>query len=138
MRTAPPLWMLRTAFRAVGSVAPGGAPRWAEILFCRPPRHEPHPTEQAFLATGTRFTVRSDHRDLAAWVWGEGPVVILTHGWGGRAGRFGALAGALLAGGFKVVVFDAPAHGASMGDQASLPQFSRALRDIGGTFESIH
>jgi pimeloyl-ACP methyl ester carboxylesterase len=138
MKTAPPLWMLRTAFRAVGSVAPGMAARWAETIFCRPPRPDPRPAEEAFLATGTRYTVHSDQQDLAVWVWGQGPVVILTHGWGGRAGRFSAMAGALLENGFRVVVFDAPAHGASMGHQASLPQFSQALRDVGATFESIH
>ena len=130
--------MLRTAFRTVGSVAPGVAARWAESIFCRPPRNDPRPADEAFLATGARFTVRSDEHDLAAWVWGQGPVVILTHGWGSRAGRFSALAGSLLANGFRVVVFDAPAHGASMGHQASLPQFSRALKDVGSTFGSIH
>jgi pimeloyl-ACP methyl ester carboxylesterase len=138
LKTAPPLWMLRTAFRAVGSVAPGVAARWAETIFCSPPRHEPRPAEEAFLATGRRLTVRSQEQDLAAWVWGQGPVVILAHGWGGRAGRLSALAGALMENGFRVVLFDAPAHGASMGRQASLPQFSRALRDVGDTVGPVH
>jgi pimeloyl-ACP methyl ester carboxylesterase len=130
--------MLRTAFRTVGTVAPGVAARWAETIFCRPPRPDPRPSEEAFLATGTRLTVRSDGHDLAVWLWGEGPVVLLTHGWGGRAGRFSALAEALIASGFRVVLFDAPAHGASVGQLASLPQFSRALRDVGSRFPSIH
>jgi pimeloyl-ACP methyl ester carboxylesterase len=65
------------------------------------------------------------------WTWGDGPVVVLAHGWGGRAGRFSSIAGALVEAGFRVVLFDAPAHGASMGRQASLPQFSRALRQVG-------
>jgi pimeloyl-ACP methyl ester carboxylesterase len=40
--------------------------------------------------------------------------------------------------GFRVVLFDAPAHGASMGRQASLPQFSRALRDVAATVRPVH
>jgi pimeloyl-ACP methyl ester carboxylesterase len=48
------------------------------------------------------------------------------------------MAGALISSGFRVVLFDAPAHGASMGSQASLPQFSRAIRDVGNTVGSIH
>jgi pimeloyl-ACP methyl ester carboxylesterase len=131
MRTAPPLWMLRTAFRTVGSVAPGVAARWAETIFCRPPRNEPRPSEEAFLGTGERLTVRSEDQDLAVWTWGTGPVVVLAHGWGGRAGRFSSIAGGLVEAGFRVVLFDAPAHGASMGRQASLPQFARALREVG-------
>jgi pimeloyl-ACP methyl ester carboxylesterase len=138
MKSTPPLWMLRTAFRTVGSLAPAVAARWAEAIFCRPPRPHTRPAEEAFLATGTRLSVRSDGHDLAAWVWGRGPVVILTHGWGGRAGRFSALAAALLSQSFQVVVFDAPAHGASKGHQASLPQFSQALKDVASSFDAIH
>ena len=130
--------MLRTAFRAVGSVAPGVAARWAEAIFCRPPRHDPRPAEDAFLATGARTTVRSQNQDLAVWSWGKGPTVVLAHGWGSRAGRFSALAASLVAADFRVVLFDAPAHGASMGHQASLPQFARALRDVGETVGALH
>lgn len=130
MKAAPPLWMLRTAFRAVGAVAPGVAARWAEAIFCRPPRYAARPAEEAFLATGTRDTVRSEDQDLAVWKWGQGPAVVLAHGWGSRAGRFSTLAGSLVEAGFQVVLFDAPAHGASKGEQASLPQFSRALRAV--------
>ena len=133
MKTAPQLWMLRTAFRTVGSVAPEIAARWAETIFCRPPRNQSRPSEEAFLRTGERLTVRSEGKDLAVWTWGSGPAVVVTHGWGGRAGRFGAMAGALTEAGFRVVLFDAPAHGASSGTQASLPQFSRALRQVGDT-----
>jgi pimeloyl-ACP methyl ester carboxylesterase len=136
--TAPPLWMLRTAFRTVGSVAPGVAARWAENIFCRPPRHEPRPSEEAFLATGQRLTVRSENQDLAVWTWGTGPAVVMAHGWGGRAGRFSAIAGSLMQGEFRAVLFDAPAHGASMGRQASLPQFARALRDVADAMGPVY
>jgi pimeloyl-ACP methyl ester carboxylesterase len=138
MKTAPPLWMLRTAFRTVGAVAPGVAARWAETIFCRPPRQEERPAEEAFLNTGTRITVRSEDQDLAVWTWGSGPAVILAHGWGSRAGRFSAVAGALVQAHFRVILFDAPAHGASMGRLASLPQFSRALRAVGDTVGPLH
>jgi len=48
------------------------------------------------------------------------------------------MADALISRGFQVVLFDAPAHGASMGRQASLPQFSRAIRVVGNTVGPIH
>ena len=130
--------MLRTAFRAVGSVAPGVAARWAESIFCSPPRHEPRPSEEAFLATGNRLTVKSENQDLAVWTWGDGPLVIMAHGWGGRAGRFSAIAGALVQAQLRPVLFDAPAHGASMGRLASLPQFARALRDVADAIGPVH
>lgn len=138
MKSAPPLWMLRTAFRTVGTVAPGVAARWAETIFCSPPRNEPRPGEEAFLATGSRLTIRNEEQDLAAWTWGNGAAVLLAHGWGSRAGRFSAMAAALMQAGFRVVVFDAPAHGASMGSQASLPQFSRALQSVAEAVGPVH
>src|SRR3954462_131875 len=93
---------LRAVFTTVGSVAPGIAARWAESIFCTPPRHEPRSADEAHLATGRRFTVGSDGHDLAAWEWGAGPTVILVHGWGSRAGRFSAMARGLVGSGFRV------------------------------------
>jgi pimeloyl-ACP methyl ester carboxylesterase len=130
--------MLRTAFRTVGSLAPGVAARWAEAIFCSPPRREPRPAEEAFLATGNRLTVKSENQDLAVWTWGQGPMILMAHGWGGRAGRFSAIASALVQAQFGVVLFDAPAHGASMGRQASLPQFARALSDVADAVGPVH
>lgn len=138
MNSAPPLWMLRTAFRTIGTLAPGVAARWAETIFCRPPRNAPRPTEEAFLATGRRHNVQSEKEELAVWAWGKGPVVVLTHGWGSRAGRFSNMAQALVGAGFRVVLFDAPAHGASKGNQASLPQFSGALRAVADTVAPVY
>jgi pimeloyl-ACP methyl ester carboxylesterase len=124
------LWALRTAFGTVGRVAPGVAARWAETIFCTPPRHEPRGAEEAFIATGRRFVVPWEGERLAAWEWGAGPTVVLVHGWGSRAGRLSALAAALVGSGFRVVLYDAPAHGVSTGRFASLPEFARALRGV--------
>lgn len=127
---SPRLWALRTAFRTVGTVAPGVAARWAETIFCTPPRHEARSADEAFIATGRRFGVRWEREELAAWEWGRGPTVMLVHGWGSRAGRFAAVASALVEAGFRVVAYDAPAHGISSGRFASLPEFARALRAV--------
>jgi pimeloyl-ACP methyl ester carboxylesterase len=134
---SPRLWALRTAFRAVGAVAPGVAARWAETIFCTPPRHEPRSAEEEFLATGRRFSVRWEQEELAAWEWGSGRTVVLVHGWGSRAGRLTDLAKALAGGGFRVVAYDAPAHGLSTGRFASLPEFARALRALAQVVGSV-
>ena len=131
VRRAPARVMaLRAVFRTVGSVAPEVAARWAETLFCTPPRHEPRSGDESFLSTGRRFTVRWDSQKLAAWDWGTGPTVILVHGWGSRAGRFSVMGRAVLEHGYRVVAYDAPAHGRSTGRLASLIEFARALRAV--------
>lgn len=127
---APPLWMVRTAFRTVGNVAPGVAARWAEAIFCRPPRHQEQAQDTAFLAAGERLALASGRDMLVAWTWGTGPTVLLVHGWGSRAARFSVLGSALVEAGFRVVAHDGPGHGQSSGRRASLPQFAQAIRDV--------
>ncbi|MES3021411.1 MAG: alpha/beta fold hydrolase [Pseudomonadota bacterium] len=58
---------------------------------------------------------------------GEGPVVLLAHGWGGHAGQFKAMASALAEAGLRPVIMEMPAHGRSAGLQSNLPQFVRAI-----------
>jgi pimeloyl-ACP methyl ester carboxylesterase len=117
----------RAAFGAVQRASPGLAARWAERLFCSPPRRAISERMAAWLAAGRRFGLTVGGRRVAAWSWGErGPGVLLVHGWGSRGARFVDLGGALLASGFRVVTFDAPGHGASSGRLSSGLEFARA------------
>jgi pimeloyl-ACP methyl ester carboxylesterase len=120
----------------MGAVAPGIAARWAETLFCTPPARREG--DEAFMATGSRLTLASQGQQLAGWHWGSGPTVVLVHGWGSRASRLSDLASALLGAGFRVVAYDAPAHGESTGRFASLPEFARALSDVALAIGPIH
>ncbi len=122
----------------VGSLAPDVAARWAESLFCRPPRQEARPSEETFLATGRPFTVAASSGSLCAWEWGAGPLVVLAHGWGSRAGRWATLAPMLVDAGFRVITYDAPAHGRSPGRIASLPEFADALLAVASDRGALH
>jgi pimeloyl-ACP methyl ester carboxylesterase len=125
MRTA--VRFTRAAFGAVQRASPGLAARWAERLFCSPPRRPISERMAAWLSGARRFDVPVAGRRVAAWSWGQrGPGVLIVHGWGSRGARFVDLGGALLASGFRVVSFDAPGHGASSGRLSSGPEFARA------------
>jgi alpha-beta hydrolase superfamily lysophospholipase len=50
---------------------------------------------------------------VVGWTLGDGPAVLLMHGWGGRAAQLLPLAEALAARGLRAVALDAPGHGAS-------------------------
>lgn len=117
-------------FRALGSVSASLAARLAEEIFFTPPRYEPPAPERETLATGHRFTVKDGDREIAAWSWGDGPTVFLVHGWGGRGGQLHALVRPLLAEGYSVVLFDAPAHGETPGRTASVGDFATALAAV--------
>ena len=121
---------LRLGFQLLGPLAPARAARIAERLFTRPPQHPLRPQEEAFLETGERFSVAHAGVQLAGWSWGRGPVVLLMHGWGSRAGRFRLFVPELEDRGFRVIAFDGPGHGRTGGTSASLPQFAAALAEV--------
>jgi pimeloyl-ACP methyl ester carboxylesterase len=52
---------------------------------------------------------------LAVVEWGEGPVILCVHGWSNRGLRFSPLIEVLADAGYRLVTFDAPAHGRSQG-----------------------
>src|SRR2546428_1315499 len=90
----------RAAFGAVQRASPRLAARWAERLFCSPPRRPISERMAAWLAGGRRFDLPVRRRRVAAGPWGErGTAVFLVHGRGSRGARFVDLSGALLADG---------------------------------------
>lgn len=62
-----------------------------------------------------------------AWCWGEGPPVLLIHGWGGRATQMAPLAQHLASMGFAAWAIDVHAHGQSAGLRIG---FHRFIADI--------
>ena len=122
--------LLRAAHGALSALAPARAAKRAERLFTTPPRHRMPAAEVAALERARPGWVRADGRALRTWRWGHAPTVLLVHGWGGRGGQLAAFVTPLRAHGFGVVTFDAPGHGASEGDSATIPQMVVAIRAV--------
>lgn len=120
---------LRLKLAAASVFAPGRAAEIAARLFSTPPRHAHTAREQELLATGTRFEVDLGFKRIAAWRFGreDRPVVVASHGWGGRGAQWRAFVPALLDEGYQVVVFDHVGHGHSAGDQSTLVHFIDGL-----------
>lgn len=121
---------VRATFAVLGRLAPSLAATWAMDLFFTPRGRRRSPRIGAFLAAGRRFDVSFKGQRVAAWSWGEGPAVYLVHGWAGMGGQLAAFGPPLLAGGFRVVTFDAPGHGASAGRRSSIVHFEGALQAV--------
>ncbi|HEY4221726.1 MAG TPA: alpha/beta fold hydrolase [Myxococcota bacterium] len=128
----------RIAFSSLGAVAPEPMAAWAERLYMSPRRHETPERERAVLEDATALRVDTPAGQLAAWRWqpwfpwerSARGTVLLAHGWEGRASQLGSFVAPLVARGFSVLAADAPAHGASPGDEVDLPLYSACLRAI--------
>lgn len=73
--------------------------------------------------------------------YGEsGKKVLLVHGWSGSGTQLAVLAKALLQAGFRVISFDAPAHGKAPGKMSMMPFFIEAIHYLNkeqGPFEAV-
>jgi len=112
----------------------------AAALYLRPLRTRRPPREEGYLEAARRLTVASPDGPLAAWMWGEEArrLVVLVHGWEGRGSQLGALAGPLVAAGFRVLAFDGPAHGDSPGEEASVPAFAKVIAALPAQIGPVH
>lgn len=127
--------LLRTWMRLLSRTAPSRAVSLFDRLWFSAPKTGAGPESATWLAQAERLDVRVHGRRVAAWARGRGPTVLLVHGWGGNAGQMHALAEPLLAQGFRVVLFDAPAHGTSDpsrlgGRRVSMIEIADALRVV--------
>ena len=100
----------QSVFRALDLLAPRLAGRQVRDLWFTLPPAVP---AAALPAGGSPFQVTSRGTTVRGHVWGEGPVVYLVHGWGGRATQFAGFVEPLVAAGHTVVMYDAPSHGDS-------------------------
>lgn len=132
----PAAWKL--GLRLLGGISTELAGRTAGRLFITPPRSKPSLDHAALFASARAFQVRLGRLRIAAWAWGEGPPVLLLHGWGGRALQFRALVPGLVASGFSAVALEAPGHGASDGATSSLVEFAEALFLVGRETGDAH
>jgi len=107
-------WIRRIS-RGLDLISPALSARAADWIFFRPPRLAAPERERAWLTRACRTELRVGGHRIVAHAWGEGPTVVLVHGWAGRAGQMGAIGAALAGAGFRAVAFDGPGHGESSG-----------------------
>lgn len=84
------------------------------------------------LKSAEHFNLPFKGIDLPVSSWGnaEGALVILVHGWGGHRGQLGAFVPMLIEAGYRVVAYDAPAHGESAGTHTNAFEMAAALQAL--------
>ncbi|CAM2070533.1 Alpha/beta fold hydrolase [Sulfidibacter corallicola] len=127
---APP-WM-RATLGFAGKLAPRTLAPLVSRLWFTPGKAARPAREQAWLEAAQRretLVWRDGTVQLYGW-GGTGPLVLLVHGWQGRGTQMAAFAEPLVEAGFRVLAFDAPAHGDSAGKQTHGEAFARVIETI--------
>jgi pimeloyl-ACP methyl ester carboxylesterase len=136
------LLVARRALQGLDAFAPALAAHFATRWMFRTRRRAMDTWEREVVEHGKRLAVDGPSGALAAYQWGEGPLVLLVHGWNGRASQLGSFVVPLVAAGFRVVAFDAPGHGASAGSRSSIVEFvsafERVLDQVRPFFRPLH
>ena len=121
--------LLRASTRVAAALAPAWVARTAAQRFITPPRIAHTPPELRHLQRGRRVSITSVIGKLAAWQFGDRwrPVIIMSHGWGGRGAQFREFVPALVDAGFQVWLFDHVSHGMSEGREAPITDFAKGV-----------
>ena len=125
---------LRFVFRVGGRWLPGPTTHLAYRLWFTTRRYPTPLREVMYEETATREYLDHAGTPLATYRWGNGPAVLLVHGWSGRGTQLFQFVDPLVDAGYQVIAVDAPAHGRTPGTQTNLFQYVAALETVANRF----
>lgn len=107
-------------------------------LILRPQRQKPRPSQLAVLQQAQRIRLATADGELVVYRWGEGPAVLLLHGWSGSAAQMTPLVAPLLAARLSVLTLDMLGHGRARGRLASIWHYCRAIEGVAQQHGALH
>jgi len=143
------LKLFQLAFSIGGRLAPKITSRFAYRLWLTSPRFKTPASERNALESAiVEYHPVKNHK-IATYIWGRTqqtakpaarPTILLVHGWSGRGTQLGSFVEPLLDAGYRVLSFDAPAHGQSSGKQTTIFEIADvilALQKLYGEFDAV-
>lgn len=129
----------RLALQLYGKVSPQKAGRLVNRMAFRPSRL-PVPIRYEYLLDNADSYTQLQHgaRTIPVYSWGQGPVVLGVHGWAGAGIQFGAWVTPLVEAGYRVVLFDAPAHGRAQGESTDLLEMAEVTAKVAASVGRVH
>lgn len=118
----------KSASLMISKLAPNWVYEQVEHSFLKP---ESKKIDKNNVPHGIRlFKIKTPQGTLQAYKLGQGPAVLLVHGWSGGAHQFFPLMNGLSRCGYMAISFDHFGHGHSDGESASLPSFVSAVSSV--------
>ncbi|WP_020568447.1 alpha/beta fold hydrolase [Neolewinella persica] len=119
---------LRRLLNGTARVYRRGAGKMAYYLLTTPRRLADDPGTDEFLKEATQGTFDHNGQVLHCFHWpGDGPSVLLLHGWESSTARWFAMYEPLKKAGFDIYAIDAPAHGRSEGKKFNVFMYCEVL-----------
>ena len=128
----------RLGLRVAAAFAPDKVDRYAADLFRTPRRSRPPSAPSVPLYVGKPFVVDGPAGPIRAWQFGQGPTVVVAHGWNGASTQLVRLIARIVGAGFEVVAFDQPAHGLSSGTRTDVAGMADAVRSVVFRVRPVH
>ena len=137
------LQYLRTKFKTISKLAPITAGRMAFDLFCTPyPKYKKRKAPAIFHHAIKRKVVLTDQTKIHGFEWlpskPNDQTVLIAHGYGSYAYKFEHYIAPLLKMGYRVLAFDAPAHGQSEGKHIHVVVYQEAIQKIMDQAGPVH
>jgi pimeloyl-ACP methyl ester carboxylesterase len=99
-------------------------------IFFHPMRFKAPEAEEDAAKKAEKGWVRVASKKVRIYSWGDGPAVLMTHGWSGRGTQFRKFIKPLNKAGYRVVSFDGPAHGRSEGRSTNVTEFNEVIQQL--------
>jgi len=110
--------------------------------FCTPPFSEVTKFDLKSINIAEKPIIDFEQIRIPIYSLGEGKKILLVHGWGSRASHMSLLARTISNSGYKVFLFDAPAHSSITNNHqkttSSMFEFGRAISTVANHLGNIH
>ncbi|WP_299494041.1 alpha/beta hydrolase [uncultured Shewanella sp.] len=107
-------------------------------LCSRPKKYADSSRETLQLNQANKLTYKgATGTENIAWSWGEGPIVILCHGWEAKGAKMATLGIAIAQQGFQAIAIDCTAHGHSKGKRSNFDIMAQDIYSLSSQFSDI-
>lgn len=133
------IYLARIIFALGGNFFPKYLAKIAWKLFCTPLVRKKYKHLDSIGKSAERFIVPFEQEELQCYAWGKGSkTVLLAHGWEAAGLVMRHFVPSLVAKGFRVVAFDAPAHAYASSTQTNWVHTGMAIQTISNHLGGIH
>lgn len=88
------------------------------------------PNAIKFYKKGIKKDFKIDGSTFCTYTYGEGPLILMLHGWCSNGARWRIYVNKLVCSGYKIVVVDAPGHGTAPGRFLSIFLYAKGIKTI--------